>query len=339
MHLRKTTAARLTASLLLVSALVVPALAATGTVNSGNSPLRVRSEASTDSQVLTKLADGTQVDVITAAQDGWYQIAFGDITGYVSSDYLIVSETPAAVSATAVSAVSAPAPFTTSRSISSPAVEITQAVQDTVSNMEAAVEDAVELYEEPLYAKVTVSSLNIRSGPGTTHDKAGSLRMGKIVDVLGKAGDWYKIESGYISAEYVVLVDAETAASAGLGQEIADYALQFVGYPYVYGGSSPKGFDCSGFTKYVYAQFGYSINRTASNQMDNGISVSMSELEPGDLVFFKKSGSGSKRASHVGIYIGNSKFVHASTSKVGVIVSHMSDAYYTTGFVGGRRIV
>ncbi|MBQ8917446.1 MAG: C40 family peptidase, partial [Oscillospiraceae bacterium] len=156
---------------------------------------------------------------------------------------------------------------------------------------------------------------------------------------LGEAGGWYKIESGYISAEYVVLVDAETAASAGLGQEIADYALQFVGYPYVYGGSSPKGFDCSGFTKYIYSQFGYSINRTASNQMDHGVSVSMSELEPGDLVFFKKSGTGSKRASHVGIYIGGNQFVHASTSRVGVIVSNMSDAYYTTGFVGGRRLV
>lgn len=338
MHNRKTTAARLTASLLLVSALVIPALAATGTVNSGNSPLRVRAQASADSQVLTKLSDGTQVDVISGLQDGWYQIAFGDLTGYVSGDYLIVSEAPAVPSSTVVSAVSAPAPFSASRS-ACPAAQIAEVVQDAVSSMEATVEDAVETYEEPLYAKVTVSSLNIRSGPGTTHDKVGSLRIGKIVDVLGRAGDWYKIESGYISAEYVVLVDAETAAAASLGQEIADYALQFLGYPYVYGGSSTRGFDCSGFTKYVYAQFGYSINRTASNQLDNGVSVSMSELEPGDLVFFKKSGTGSKRASHVGIYIGNSQFVHASTSKVGVIVSHMSDAYYTTGFVGGRRLV
>ena len=112
-----------------------------------------------------------------------------------------------------------------------------------------------------------------------------------------------------------------------------------MGYPYVYGGSSPKGFDCSGFTSYVYKQFGITINRTASTQLDNGTPVSMSELQPGDLVMFKKSGTGSKRASHVGIYIGNNQFVHASTSTVGVIVSDMDYAYYTTGFVGGRRLV
>ena len=129
------------------------------------------------------------------------------------------------------------------------------------------------------------------------------------------------------------------AASATLGSEIANYALTFVGYPYVYGGSSPSGFDCSGFTSYVYAQFGISLNRSASNQLDNGTPVSMSELQPGDLVLFKKSGTGSKRASHVGIYIGGNQFVHASTSTVGVIVSNMSDAYYTSGFVGGRRLV
>ena len=134
-------------------------------------------------------------------------------------------------------------------------------------------------------------------------------------------------------------MDAAEAAKSGKGQEIADYALTLVGSRYVYGGSSPNGFDCSGFTKYVYAQFGYSINRTASNQLDNGTAVSMSELQPGDLVMFKKSGSGSKRASHVGIYVGGGQFVHASTAKVGVIVSNMSDAYYTTGFVGGRRLV
>ena len=111
-----------------------------------------------------------------------------------------------------------------------------------------------------------------------------------------------------------------------------------MGYPYVYGGSSPSGFDCSGFTSYVYKQFGHSINRTASAQLDNGYAVSMSELQPGDLVMFKK-GSTSKRATHVGLYIGNNQFVHASTSSVGVIISSMSEAYYTTGFVGGRRLV
>ena len=91
--------------------------------------------------------------------------------------------------------------------------------------------------------------------------------------------------------------------------------------------------------KYVYANFGINMNRTASAQMDNGTPVSMSELIPGDVVFFKKAGSSASRASHVGIYVGNGQFIHASTSRTGVIISNMSSAYYTTGFVGGRRML
>ena len=286
-------AVRLTAGLLLVSTLVAPALAVTGTVDSGDSSLRVRSQASTESKVLARLDHGTQVEVISTAENGWYQIVCGNITGYVSSDYLVVD----------------------------------------------AAQEAEPAAAEPRYGKVTTASLNIRSGAGTDYDKVGSLKAGKIVTILSEADGWYQIESGYVSADYVTIVDADEATRSNKGQEIADYALQFVGYRYVYGGSSPKGFDCSGFTSYVYRQFGYSINRSASDQLDNGTSVSMSELQPGDLVMFKKSGTGSKRASHVGIYIGGGQFVHASTSKVGVIVSNMSDAYYTSGFVGGRRII
>ena len=312
----KKTAVRLTAGLLLVSTLVAPALAVTGTVDSGDSTLRVRSQASTESKVLARLDHGTQVEVISTAENGWYQIVCGNITGYVSSDYLVVDAQEA------VSAVSSVAPAA--------------AAQDAAEAAKTA-EAAAPAAAEPRYGKVTTASLNIRSGAGTDYDKVGSLKAGKIVTILGEANGWYQIESGYVSADYVTIVDAAEAARASKGQEIADYALQFVGYPYVYGGSSPKGFDCSGFTSYVYRQFGYSINRTASGQLDNGTSVSMSELQPGDLVMFRKSGS-SSRASHVGIYIGNGQFVLASTSKVGVIVSNMSDAYYTSGFVGGRRI-
>lgn len=311
MHFRNQVAVRLTAGLLLVSTCVVPALAVTGTVNTGSSTLRVRSEANTSSTVLDKLSNGTKVDVISTT-NGWYKISYEDLTGYVSSDYLILDDAQDAVSAV---------------SASSPADAV--AAQSTPQPM-----------AETTYGKVTANSLNVRSEPNTDSAKVGSLKSGKIVQILGQTqSGWYQIENGYISAEYVVLVDAAEAQKSSKGQEIADYALQFVGYPYVYGGSSPSGFDCSGFTSYVYRQFGYSLNRSAASQLSNGTPVSMSELQPGDLVLFKKSGTGSKAASHVGIYIGNNQFVHASTSTVGVIVSSLSEAYYTTGFVGGRRIV
>ena len=153
-----------------------------------------------------------------------------------------------------------------------------------------------------------------------------SFSTGKVLTILETLDGWYKVEEGYVSADYVTIIDAAEAASSGSASEVVDLAMQYLGYPYCYGGSSPSGFGCS-------------LNRTASAQMSNGTSVSMSELQPGDLVFFLKSGSGASRASHVGIYIGGGQFIHASTSSTGVIISDMDSAYYTTGFVGGRRIL
>lgn len=304
-------ASRLTAGLLLVSTLITPALAASGTVNTQGSSLRLRSDASTSASVLKNLAHGTEVEVLSDLVDGWYQVSYKGTVGYVSGDYLTV--TADSVPDAAVPVASDPAP--------------------------QAAESAVASTETKLYIKVTEGPLNIRSGPGTDYDRVGSLSTGRMAEVVETLDGWYKIGSGYVSADYVTEVDgAAYQASYSKGQEIADYALQFVGGRYVHGGSSPSGFDCSGLTSYVYKQFGYSINRTCSGQLDNGTPVSMSELQPGDIVIFRK-GNSSKRATHVGLYIGNNQFVHASTSKVGVIISKLSDAYYTTGFVGGRRIV
>lgn len=200
--------------------------------------------------------------------------------------------------------------------------------------------DYLKVTEEKLYGQVVVGPLNVRSGPSADAEKVDSLSVGAIVEIeelIGGVGGWYQIEGGYVSSDYVAQVDAAVASASGKGSEIAQYAQQYVGYPYVYGGSSPSGFDCSGFVTYVCKHFGYSVNRTASAQMDNGTAVSKSQLQPGDLVFFN-NGNSSKRATHVGIYIGGNQFVHASTPTVGVIVSDMDSAYYGTGFVGARRL-
>ena len=287
-------AGRFAAGLLLVSSMISPALAVTGTVASGDTTLRVRSEASTAGEVLTKLDNGVQVEVLSTVDSGWYQISYEEITGYVSGEYLTVDEAEAA---------------------------------------------SLPQERAPVYVRITADSLNIRSAPGTDQEKVGKLSAGRIVETLEELEDgWYRIEEGYISAEFTEVVDPSELVQSSKGQEIVNYAMQFLGYPYVYGGSSPRGFDCSGFTSYIYKQFGYSLKRSASDQLDNGTSVSRSELQPGDLVMFKK-GSSSRRASHVGIYIGNNQFIHSSTSRVGVIISGMDEAYYTSGFVGGRRIV
>lgn len=310
MHFKRTVS-RLTAGLLLAVSMVSPALAATGTVNTEGSSLRLRAGASTSSAILTKMPHKSQVDLLEdQANDGWYHVSYKGMEGYVSADYLIVSEDSAEPAAPSTVSVS-------------PA-----AVSDTPSDETA----------DAMYIKVLQGPLNIRTGPSTDYDRVGQLSVGRTAKVLDVLDGWYQIETGYVCGDYVKEVDAAEVQNSGKGQEIADYALQFLGCKYVYGGSSPSGFDCSGFTSYIYKQFGYSLNRSASDQLKNGVAVSRGELQPGDLVMFKKGG-GSKPASHVGLYIGNNQFIHASTSKVGVIISRLSDAYYTTGFVGARRIV
>ena len=180
MLFKKIAAVRFTAGLLLVSTLIVPALAVTGTVDSGDSPLRVRSEASTESKVLARLDHGTQVEVLSTAENGWYQIVCDNITGYVSSDYLVVDGTESAVSAVA-------------------AVDPAAAAEDA-AQAAAAAEAPAPAAAEPRYGKVTTGSLNIRSGAGTDYEKVGSLKAGKVVTILGEVNGWYQIESGYVSA-------------------------------------------------------------------------------------------------------------------------------------------
>lgn len=115
-----------------------------------------------------------------------------------------------------------------------------------------------------------------------------------------------------------------TTATAGY-QPVVDYAMQFVGNPYVYGGSSlTEGTDCSGFTMSVYANFGYSLPHSSAIQATRGTEVDLAAVSPGDLVFYKNGGT---TIGHVALYIGNGQVVHASTSKTGIIVSNM---YYST---------
>ncbi|WP_342542046.1 C40 family peptidase [Paenisporosarcina sp. FSL H8-0542] len=126
-----------------------------------------------------------------------------------------------------------------------------------------------------------------------------------------------------------------TQASASTENEIVNYAKTLQGVPYQYGGITPSGFDCSGYTSYVFKNIaGISLNRTAANQYSQGTSVSKSNLQPGDLVFFDNLGY----TSHVGIYIGNSQFISATSSK-GIAIASINDPYYWGKYyMGAKRI-
>lgn len=188
------------------------------------------------------------------------------------------------------------------------------------------------------------SSLNMRAAAGTNYDTVASIPGGTVLELEGVDNGWYKVtysgKTGYVSSDYITITtepDATETASSDLGAQIVAYAEEYLGTPYVLGGNGPNQFDCSGFTKYVYSHFGYTLNRTATDQLQNGVSVSKDELQPGDLVFFKYRTS--KPVSHVGIYIGNGEFIHASTNRSVVQIDQMESGHYANVYVYARRII
>ena len=194
------------------------------------------------------------------------------------------------------------------------------------------------------YGKVDAdgSTLNMRAGASTSFDSLCSIPSGTVLELEGVYEGWYKVtyagNTGYVSSDYITITtEPTTAASSALGEQVVALAKQYLGTPYVLGGNGPSSFDCSGFTKYIYAQFGYTLNRTATDQLQNGVSVSRSELQPGDLVFFKYNTS--KPVSHVGIYIGGGEFIHASTNRYVVQIDQMNSGHYDNVYVYARRIL
>ncbi len=123
------------------------------------------------------------------------------------------------------------------------------------------------------------------------------------------------------------------ARTSRIAHQLTNSALRFLGVPYVFGGTSTSGFDCSGFVQHVFAMLGIGLPRTADAQYDVG-RPAVGGPRPGDLVFFDTYGG----VSHVGIYLGGGKFVHASSSH-GVMVSHLSDSYWAARYVGAKRLI
>lgn len=135
--------------------------------------------------------------------------------------------------------------------------------------------------------------------------------------------------------DYVGQVGNGVSTEAGLA--IVNTAMKYLGVPYVYGGTSPSCFDCSGLVYYVYMENGYSITRRASLQWYDGYSITKAELQPGDLVFFSSNYSSS--IEHVGIYIGNAQFIHASSGGGCVKINNLSDSYYLRNYYGACRVL
>ena len=123
--------------------------------------------------------------------------------------------------------------------------------------------------------------------------------------------------------------------SSALGRRIVASSMQYLGVPYVFGGTTPNGFDCSGYVRYVFANAGIYLPRTADAQYECGYPVSTAELVPGDLVFFSTYEAG---ASHVGIYLGDGNFINAPSSR-GVSIASLYSSYWGSCYIGARRVM
>ena len=153
------------------------------------------------------------------------------------------------------------------------------------------------------------------------------------VDRRRAAGEQVETEDSTQPVEETA-VQENTAVPAANG-DVVSTAQQFLGYSYTYGGNSPStGFDCSGFTSYVYSACGMDISRTSYSQAYDGVAVD--DLQPGDLLLFNNGGGGS--IGHVGIYVGDGTFIHASNPTGGVKYDTINEGYYASYYAGARRI-
>lgn len=239
-----------------------------------------------------------------------------------------------------VSAVSQPV-FAANGSISdlmNRAATVTAAVQEESAAAQALSAEPSSAEPEFTQGMIVGGTINVRSGPSTNCDRITQVSTGKLVTVLGTDNGWYHIQfgdtTGYVLGDY--LKEYDPGAASAIGTQIVEMAMQYMGVRYRSGGSSPNGFDCSGFTMYLYGQLGYSLPHTATGQYKNcGTYVAKEDLQPGDLVFFSDS---SHAIGHVGIYIGGGEIIHARSSTGCVTTNSLSMSYYVNRYVGAKRI-
>ena len=260
--------------------------------------LNIRAIAAEDGRLVGKLPRNAACEVIDT-DDTWAHIKSGSVEGYVSLEYLLTG---------------VPAKF-------------------------KAEELAVTV------ARVITDGLNVRAEANTESEVITLVAQGEELEVAAVEGDWVKVllddDEVFVSAEYVE-VSAELATAVTMqellyGQGISDvrvdicqYAKEFIGNPYVWGGTSlTKGADCSGFVMSVFKKYGVKLPRNSRSQANSGTTIKVSEAKPGDLIFYAKG----KTINHVAIYIGNGQVVHASSPKTGIKISNVS---YRTPFKAVR---
>ncbi len=260
-------------------------------VEGGN--LNVRSDANASASIVGKMSNLSACEILDEV-NGWYHITSGEVEGYVSKDFIATG------------------------------------IHAKVLGLENAYTRAI----------VLTDGLNVRSEANETSKVVTKVGKGQELEVIAVKDGWVQCalntDTVYVKEEFVEVKDglntAVTLAQLRYGKdvsevrvELCEYALQFVGNPYVWGGTSlTKGADCSGFVLSVYKNYGHTLSHSSRAQINEGTEISYKDAQPGDLLFY---GSSRSNISHVAIYIGGGQIVHANDSKTGIIVSN---AYYRT---------
>ena len=252
--------------------------------------LNVREEPGENGKIIAKMPSKAAGNILETTDNGWYKIQSGKITGYVKSDYILTGQ--------------------------------------------PAKDEALKVAE--LMAIVNTDMLNARSEPSTDSKIWTQISNNEKYPVLKQIDGWVEIEleedsNAYVASDYVDVryalpeaikfspLEEKANAAASLRTQIVNYALQFLGNPYVWGGTSlTKGADCSGFTLSVFGHFGISLPHYSGSQANMGKAVKSSEMRPGDLVFYANSKG---TINHVGIYIGNGQIVNAASPRSGIKIS------------------
>lgn len=254
-------------------------------VSSGN--LNVRKEPSLQGKLVGKMPKNSACEILETTEDGWAHITSGEVEGYVSMEYLLTGPD--------------------------------------------AWMKADELAKTVVIADV--DALNVREEPNTKSAVMTQVLKNEELEYVETLEDWIKVsidgEDAYVAAEYVTVKDKLSTAitmtellyGAGVSDvrvELVEYAKQFLGNPYVWGGTSlTKGADCSGFVLSVYKKFDVKLPHYTVSQSKLGTKIKASELQPGDLVFYSKNGT----INHVAIYIGGGQVIHASSPETGIKIS------------------